>query len=249
MAFIRRLLRIGALALSLALVCLLLTTSVAAAHERRHVGPYTFIVGFLNEPAYAQQLNSLDLTICRGSTCTYTTNQQNGMSGMNPSTGPTLANPVVGAEKTLKFEVRFGSSSPLSVPIEARWGQPGKYVAYFMPTHPGTYTFHIFGTLEGLKIDEYFTSGPNTFSDVEVLPTYPAQVSTSSAAPSTSPTADQFQAVESRATLATGLGVAGTLLGLGGLLFALIAWRRAAPSASMGRSGEASPALEERLRG
>lgn len=248
MAFIRRLLRIGALALSLALVCLLLTTSVAAAHERRHVGPYTFIVGFLNEPAYAQQQNSLDLTICKGNECTYTTNQQNGMGNMSMSTGPTLANPVVGAEKTLKFEVRFGSSSPLSVPIQARWGQPGKYVAYFMPSQPGTYTFHIFGTLEGLKIDETFTSGPNTFSDVKVIPAYPEQAS-SSAATSTERGPNQLQAAESRATLATGLGVAGTLLGLGGLLFALIAWRRTVPSAVTGRSSEASPALEERLRG
>lgn len=247
MAFVARLMRTGALALGLALVCLLLTTGVATAHERRHVGPYTFIVGFLNEPAYAQQQNSLDLTICKGNDCTYTTSQQNGMGNMSMSSGPTLANPVVGAEKTLKFEVRFGSAGPLSVPIQARWGQPGKYVAYFMPSRPGTYTFHIFGTLEGLKIDETFTSGPNTFSDVKVIPTYPAQTS-STATPAAAST-DQLSAVESRATLATGLGVAGTLLGLGGLLFALLAWRRAVPSVSAGRSGEASPAVEERLRG
>nr|BBH92975.1 hypothetical protein KTA_11740 [Thermogemmatispora argillosa] len=243
-----RLLRSGGLACGLVLICFLLTTSVALAHERRHVGPYTFIVGFLNEPAYAQQQNSLDLTICKGSECTYTTGQQSGMSGMSTSAGPTLANPVVGAEKTLTFEVRFGSARPLSVPLQARWGQPGKYVAYFMPSRPGTYTFHIFGTLEGLKIDETFTSGPNTFSDVKVIPTYPEQASSGTNA-STERGADQLNALESRAMLATGLSVAGTLLGLSGLLCALMAWRRPGASANASQVGATTPALEERLRG
>ncbi|WP_376795530.1 hypothetical protein [Thermogemmatispora sp.] len=239
--------RTGGLALGLALVCLLLTTGVVSAHERRHVGPYTFIVGFLNEPAYAQQQNSLDLTICKGNECSYSAGQQNSMGNMSMSGGPTLANPVVGAEKTLKLEVRFASASPVSLPIQARWGQPGKYVAYFMPTRPGTYTFHIFGTLEGLKIDETFTSGPNTFSDVKVIPGYPAEAGSSASSVPVTP--DQLKAVEGRATLASGLGVTGAVLGLVGLLLGLFAWRRAATSSSGGRLSAATPAVEERLRG
>ncbi|HEY3126471.1 MAG TPA: hypothetical protein VGK07_05385, partial [Candidatus Limnocylindria bacterium] len=35
----------------------------AAAHERRMVGPYQFVVGWLNEPAYVGLMNSLDLRV------------------------------------------------------------------------------------------------------------------------------------------------------------------------------------------
>src|SRR5256714_7989297 len=65
---------------------LLLTSGTAYAHERRTVGPYQFVVGWLNEPAYVGQLNSLDLRI------TDTRNTQ----------------PVSGLEKTLAADVSAG---------------------------------------------------------------------------------------------------------------------------------------------
>ena len=40
-----------------------ISTNVALGHERRIIGPYTFVVGWLNEPAYVNLLNSLDLTV------------------------------------------------------------------------------------------------------------------------------------------------------------------------------------------
>ena len=39
----------------LAASSLLAMTSPAAAHERRNVGPYQFVVGWLNEPAFQGQ--------------------------------------------------------------------------------------------------------------------------------------------------------------------------------------------------
>jgi len=39
------------------------TSNVALGHERRAVGPYTFVVGWINEPSYVNLLNSLDLTV------------------------------------------------------------------------------------------------------------------------------------------------------------------------------------------
>lgn len=41
-----------------------------------------------------------------------------------------------------------------------------------MPPAAGTYTFHLTGSIKGQKLDEKFTSGPDTFSDT----TDPAEV-------------------------------------------------------------------------
>ena len=46
-------------------------------------------------------------------------------------------------------------------------GTKGEYDAHFFPTALGKYTFHLTGTIKGQKIDESFTSGPDTFSEVE----------------------------------------------------------------------------------
>ena len=45
-------------------------------------------------------------------------------------------------------------------------GERGGYVAPFIPTVPGPYRFRFVGTIDGLPIDETFTSGPGTFDDV-----------------------------------------------------------------------------------
>jgi hypothetical protein len=58
-----------------------------------------------------------------------------------------------------------GETKPLE--LRARFGQPGSYVADLLPTAEGTYSFRIFGTIEGTDIDETFTGGPDTFSEVE----------------------------------------------------------------------------------
>ncbi|MBV9688291.1 MAG: hypothetical protein JO202_01130 [Ktedonobacteraceae bacterium] len=186
----------------LATVLTMTVTSMAAfAHETRHVGPYTFVVGFLNEPAYAQLQNSLDLTICTGNKCNYTV--QDGLR--------VVANPVNNADQTLKAEVIMGSAAPLALPLEPRYANPGKYASYFIPSKVGTYTFHIFGTLNGMNIDEKFTSSPNTFSDVNQIQVYPAQNT------SVAGTQEQVQAAQNSASTATTLGIVGIVIGLLGL--------------------------------
>ena len=129
-----------------------LNANVALGHERRTVGPYTFVVGWLNEPAYVNLLNSLDLTI----------------------TETSGAKPVEGLDKTLTADLTYGGSSqaqPLT--IAARFGAPGKYTGYVLPTKVGDYTFHITGTVGTMTIDEKFESGPNRFGSIE--PTDPLQ--------------------------------------------------------------------------
>src|ERR1700687_1735666 len=135
---------------------LLIFSAHAYAPERRTVGPYQFVVGWLNEPAYVGQLNSLDLRV------TDTRNTQ----------------PVAGLEKTLTADVAAGGLAPFPLTVSARFGAAGAYNGWVMPTSTGSYTFHITGKIDTMTIDEKFTSGPSTFGDIEntqVLQ-YPAKV-------------------------------------------------------------------------
>ncbi|MGH2471127.1 MAG: hypothetical protein ACRDG6_01805, partial [Candidatus Limnocylindria bacterium] len=88
-------------------------SNVALGHERRIVGPYTFVVGWIDEPAYVNFMNSLDLTV---------TETSGGKA-------------VEGLDKTLKADVTFGgSATPQPLTLAARFGQPGKYSGFVLPT-------------------------------------------------------------------------------------------------------------------
>lgn len=137
----------------------LAATTVAEAHERRTVGPYQFVVGFLTEPAFAGAVNGVDLTVT------------------DPRSTPPKN--VEGVEKTLTVEVFAGGlSTSLKPEIKTRFGQPGKYAAYFMPTRPGAYRFVFKGKVESQDVNETFESGPGRFNDAEDPQTiqYPAKV-------------------------------------------------------------------------
>ena len=146
-------------ATTLVLSSLLIAAQTAYAHERRTVGPYQLVVGFLNEPAYAGALNGVDLAI----TDTRTTPAKN----------------VEGAEKTLTVEVFAGGLSASFKPaLTARFGQPGHYAAYFEPTRVGAYRFVVKGKIESQDVNETFESGPGRFGDAEdpAAIQYPAKV-------------------------------------------------------------------------
>ncbi len=119
----------------------------AAAHERRTVGPYQFVVGWLTEPAYVGLMNSLDLRVT--------------------DTRVTPAKAVEGLEKTLSADVQTGGLAPLKLTVTARFGTPGAYNGYALPTATGTYIFHIQGKVENLDVNEKFESGPGRFGDIE----------------------------------------------------------------------------------
>lgn len=128
----------------------LTTTTTSEAHERRAVGEYSLVVGWLNEPALVNQPNSLDLRVSKTAD----------------------SSPVEALNTTLKFEVTANGQTT-EVPITGRFNVPGAYNAYLMPTYVGEYTFRIYGTIEGNSIDEKFTSGPNTFSSIEEPNSFP----------------------------------------------------------------------------
>jgi hypothetical protein len=119
----------------------------AAGHERRVVGPYQLVVGWLNEPAYVGLMNSLDLRVT--------------------DTRVTPAKAVDGLEKTLAVELQTGGLAPLTLAVTARFGVPGAYNGYALPTATGTYTFTIKGKIESLDVNEKFESGPGRFGEIE----------------------------------------------------------------------------------
>jgi hypothetical protein len=170
-----------------------INTNVALGHERRAVGPYTFVVGWINEPSYVNLLNSLDLTVT----------ETNG------------GKPVEGLEKTLKADLTFGgSTTPQPLTLAARFGLPGKYSGYVLPTKVGDYTFHITGTVGTMNVDEKFESGPGRFGSIESTDPlqYPQKVVSN---------ADLAARLDSIQTLViAGIVIAGVavLLSLGGLV-------------------------------
>ena len=122
-------------------------SGIAAAHERRMVGPYQFVVGWLNEPAYVGLMNSLDMRIS--------------------DTRAAPAKAIEGLEKTLTVDLQTGGLGSLPLTVTARFGTPGAYNGYVMPTTTGTYTFTIKGKIDTLDVNEKFESGPGRFGDIE----------------------------------------------------------------------------------
>lgn len=121
----------------------------ASAHEGRDVGQYVFVVGFGVEPAYAGQPNSVQLSLSDHDT----------------------EEPVVDLGDALQVEVSFGDER-IELPLEPGFvvgvfGEPGQYLAHFVPSRPGQYSFRFFGRIGQQEVEETFTSGPQTFNDVE----------------------------------------------------------------------------------
>jgi hypothetical protein len=204
--------RLSAIALSA--VLLIALTATATAHETREVeGEFQFVVGFMNEPAYVNQMNGIDLRI------TYLNGEQDG-DNENDDNGDhdhgeaddqyaTDNPPVENAHQTLNATITHGEDS-MDVELRPVWGQPGAYTADVIPTSTGTYSFQFTGEIDGVQIDETFTGGPDTFSEVEAteeleFPAGGAMVADES---------DQ----------AAAMGIAGVVAGLLGLLAGGIAY-------------------------
>lgn len=180
--------RTGRAAVLGAALTMVVGVGATLAHESRDVGPYTFVVGFLDEPVYAGLKSGLDLRISTGDA------------------------PVEGAEETLEAEVIFGDQTR-ALDIAPRFGEPGAYRSVFFPTASGSYTFRIFGEIDGTAVDESFTSGPDTFGDIldtaggQFPVVYPA-------AADLARDAETGANAATMATIALALGGAGLLAGL-----------------------------------
>lgn len=198
----------------------LTTTGVASAHERRTVaGKFTFVVGWLTEPALANQPNGIDLRISTADT----------------------NDPVTDAEKNLKAEVIQGSARK-DFPIRARFGVPGGYTADIIPTKASAYSFHFTGDINGTPINETFESGPGRFNDVQDPASVQFPAAAAAGSTSTDSSAQVSQLVRQVATMdqalrdaqdsantARTVGFAGLLVGIIGIALAGFALMRGKP--------------------
>src|SRR6266536_6128905 len=145
MQYFKRLAAIVSVAMLLALVS---APAVSFAHERRTIGggKYDVVVGWDLEPAYASQKNGASIRISK--------------AGTNP------AEPVTGAEKTLKVDIRQGAQTK-TFDLRAVFGQPGYYVADIIPTRDGDYVWTFNGAIGDDKIAEKFDTADGKFNAVE----------------------------------------------------------------------------------
>ena len=168
----------------------------AAAHERRGVGPYTFVVGWIAEPSYVGQLNALDLTVTETAT----------------------NKPIEGLEKTLKADlITGGGAAVMPLTVAARFGLPGKYQGQVLPTKVGDYTFHITGTVNTTSVDERFESGPGRFGAIEDVASlqFPTKV------PSNSDLAAKLDDANTKLTIAIALGALALVVAIASYIPAL----------------------------
>ena len=111
----------------------------AAAHVTEPAGPYRLSIGWGNEPPLSGSPNVVEVAVATGAGA-----------------------PVAGA--SLTAEVSFGAARrtfPL-LPGE----RPGSYQAVLVPTRPGSYAFHVRGTVKGRVVDVQAICSPRTFECV-----------------------------------------------------------------------------------
>ena len=138
-------------------VCMLLVGAVLlfgsatrlSAHERRQVGEYSFLVGWMVEPAYEGHMNGVDFRV---------------------NVGDGSGDPVTGLQDSIQVELTFDADgTEQTLGLRGLHGQPGRYTTNVIPTASGAYAFRFFGSIDGMQIDERFAtySIGGGFSDVE----------------------------------------------------------------------------------
>jgi len=207
-----RLLSTAAAATAVALVAVV----PASAHEVRTVGAYEFTVGWLHEPAYADEQNAVQFIL-------------------KDSKG----NPVDNLGDTLKVEVIYQTQKMPALSLTATWdpdtglGMHGEYLASLIPTRAGNYTFHFTGAVNGQAIDQSFTSSPTTFDAVKE----PAAVEFPAQDPTRGQISQKLDRIDPRiaaaqatakndAELARNLAIAGIVLGALGTVALIIVLTR-----------------------
>lgn len=195
-----------------------LTISPAGAHERREVGKYQFVVGFISEPAFEGQKNGVDLRVTNAQT-------QQPVEGLQDTIQVELTHVPSGVSKVMKLRTVFR--------------EPGHYANDFIPTAPGQYAFRFSGAIEGEAVNERFESGPGRFNDVqssaesqfpEKLPELRELQSAVRGAQNAALRAEQA-AVQTRdsASVAKVLAIVGIVLGVAGIVSGVgsaLMWRR-----------------------
>jgi len=190
-----------------------------------------FIVGWVNEPPYAGEINAVDFWAHYvNATC-----PQGSESTSSPC-------PVYGLDQSLRVQVTTGGQSQilsfspnLSDDIPPSFN--GEYTAEVDPTVPGSYSFTIFGMVGSTAINQTFSCGPTTFECVDPANEiqFPQSQSSSSSDLQTSllNTQSQISNLQSEVTqmqntlqLTFAVAAVGVVVGIIGMVTAVIAVNR-----------------------
>ncbi len=185
------------------LLGLLALPASALAHEHRTIGggKYDVTVGWDAEPAYSGEKNAASLRVAA--------------AGSDPP------QPIEGAEKTLKVQVKQGAATR-EFPLRAVFGQKGYYVADFVPTRAGDYQWVFTGSINGDAVNETFDTADGKFDKVSPIQDLQFPLVSGDTAQISAATA----AAQSDAQSARSLAYVGIGLGALGLLAGLAAWAR-----------------------
>ncbi len=133
--------RSAALVAGLAAALALSMVAAAPGHVRKAAGPYGVELGWAGEPAYSGVANAIEV-------------------GVEDAAGAPVSDP----RASLRVEVSFGSARR---DLALAGAGPGRFAAAIVPTRPGTYAFHVTGTLRGRRVDVAATCSETTFECVE----------------------------------------------------------------------------------
>ena len=109
---------------------------------------YLFVIGSLNEPASVDDKTGVDFRGIWPNSTDPTNSRANGTQ------------PIVGLENMLKVEILAGNKNMTS-DLEPAFDELGSYESKpFYPTIPTTYSYRIFGDINGTNFDVTFACNP-----------------------------------------------------------------------------------------
>jgi hypothetical protein len=109
---------------------------------------YLFVIGSLNEPAFINDKTGVDFRAYWPNATDPTNSNANGTK------------PITGLEDILKVEIMAGNKTMTS-DLSPAFGKLGEYTSdAFYPTIPTTFTYRIFGDINGTNFDVKYACNP-----------------------------------------------------------------------------------------
>ncbi|MGH9964477.1 MAG: hypothetical protein ACRD5E_06585 [Nitrososphaeraceae archaeon] len=137
------------LSISMLLILASIGLQSASGHERRlyTIGDqdYLFVVGSMNEPAFVDDKSGVEVAAWLPDPADPMNSQANGTK------------PVEGL--TLKVDVSAGAKN-MTLDLEPAFRDPGHYETIFYPTVPTTYSYTVYGDINGTAFRDTFTCSP-----------------------------------------------------------------------------------------
>lgn len=199
-------------------IIFLVNAPSAFAHTHRVVTingqQVEFVVGWVVEPPYVGEINHVDFWA-------------HNINATCPQGTVSTSCPVYGLDQSLQVQViTGGQSQTLTFSPNLSNDVPplfyGEYTADIEPTVAGSYSFRIFGNVQGTPVNETFTCGPDTFecvnspSDVQFPQQIPSghdmQIGLSNMQSQVAQMQSNIQTAYAIAAVGVGIGIIGIVL-------------------------------------